>query len=151
MKRKALARVNLSDPSKPKLDFNSLKSFHGDIRDFKHDQRVWITIETYYKTRTLSQNALLHAYLQEICDETGNDLEDIKETLKKKFLTVPVLDKDGNIQCNPVTGEVLEYVKDTSKLTTVEMAEFCDKIQIWAQDWGIYLSNPNEQSALKFK
>lgn len=151
MKRKQLARINKSNPDKPTLDLQSKRAFTCDLMDFKDGDRVWITIETYYKTRTLAQNALLHAYLQEICDETGNELEQTKETLKKKFLTTPMLDKNGEIMCNPVTAEVLEYVKDTRHLTTVEMAEFCENIRLWAMDWGIYLVNPNEQSELKFK
>jgi hypothetical protein len=151
MKRKCLAYINLTSSEVPKLDFSSLKSFQNDIKDFKHGARVWISIETYYKTRSLSQNALMHCYLQEIADNTGDDMERIKEILKKKFLTVPNLDRNGDIMCNPVTGEVMEYVKDTSKLTTIEMATFCEQIRMFAQDFGIYLEMPEEQREIKFK
>lgn len=151
MKRRGLAKVNLTDPAHPKLDFVAKNAFLNDLKDFKDGQRVWVSVETYYKTRSVSQNALLHAYLQEIADSTGNEMEQIKDVMKKKFLTTPMLDKDGEIVCNPATGEVMEYVKDTSALNTIEMMEFCDKIKAFAMDWGIYLEAPDEQRELKFK
>lgn len=151
MKRRNLAKVNLSDPTNPKLDLVSKKAFLADLKDFKDGQRVWIEVQSYYRQRTASQNALLHAYLQEIADETGNEMEQIKDVMKKKFLTTIMTDKDGETICNPVTGEVMEYVKDTSALSTVEMMDFCDKIRVFAMDWGIYLEAPDEQRELKFK
>lgn len=151
MKRRQLGRVNLSDPTNPKVDLVSRKAFQADLLDFKHGERVWLETSTYYRQRSVSQNALLHAYLQEIADSTGNEMEQIKDVMKKKFLTTPMLDKDGEIVCNPITGEIMEYVKDTSALNTIDMMEFCDKIKAFAMDWGIYLEAPDEQRELKFR
>lgn len=150
MKRKNLARVNLSDPNKPKLDFVSLSSMQSDLRDFKDGARVWVEVSTYYRTRTLDQNSLMHAYFQEIADQSKMHPEKVKAAMKAQFLTVPVLDDDDNPVLNKKTGELLMQVKDTSELTTIECAEFCENIRLFAMDFGIYLKEPGEQEELKF-
>jgi len=152
MKRKSLGRIDLSDPEKPKINFVDLKHFRAALRDFKHDQRVWILVETYHRKRTSSQNGLLHAYLQEISDETGQDMETVKSTVKLLYARKPLLDKDGNEQFNPVTGEILEYVQDTSNMNTVEIGKLIDNTVMFAQDFfGIILTPVGETSELRFK
>lgn len=152
MQKRNLAIINLSDPEKPKLDFLSKKSFLEDLKDFTHKDRVWIVVEKYYTKRSLKQNNLLHLYLSEIAKETGMQLEQIKDALKKKFLTVPLTTKDGDIMADKATGEVLERVKGTSELTVTEFMEFTDNVRVWAMDFlGIYLELPEEQVELKFQ
>lgn len=152
MKRKQLGRVNLSDPASPKIDLFSRKGFLADLKDFKHDEKVWLITETYYKTRTLPQNALFHVYCQEIAEETGQDLETVKSVIKTKYAQKPVLDKDGNEMFDPNSGELLTYVPSTADLNTVEMLNLLDNTRMFAWDFfGIILSLPDEQNALKFK
>lgn len=151
MKRKQLARIDLSNPDKPKLIYD-LKAFRSDIRDFKHDQRVWIQIETYYRKRTVEQNNVLHWYLQEIADETGMEMLDVKEQMAKKYLTVDQLDKNDNIVCDPETGEVMTRVKSTTELSTVEFNDYTEKIRQWANEFlNLQLPLPNENAELNFK
>jgi hypothetical protein len=150
MQKRNLAIVNLSDHTKPKLDFLSKKNFLEDLKDFKDKDRVWIVIEKYYAKRSLKQNNLLHLYLSEIAKETGMQLEQIKDALKKKFLTVPLTTKDGEIIADKESGEVLERVRGTSELTVVEFMEFTDNVRIFAMEFlGIYLPLPDEQTELK--
>jgi hypothetical protein len=150
MQKRNLAIVNLTDPNKPKLDFLSKKNFLNDLKDFKDKDRVWIVIEKYYTKRSLKQNNLLHLYLSEIAKETGMQLEQIKDALKKKFLTVELTTKDGEIIADKESGEVLERVRGTSELTVVEFMEFTDNVRIFAMEFlGIYLPLPDEQTELK--
>lgn len=151
MKRKSLARVNLTDPSKPKLDFNSLKSFQSDIADFKDGARVWISIETYYKTRTSAQNSLFHVYCQEIADYSGQDLETVKSTVKAMYAQKALLDKDGEPIVNEATGDVAMYIQDTSRMNTIEMAELTENTRLFAMEYfGIVLTLPEEQMKIKY-
>jgi hypothetical protein len=150
MQKRNLAIVNLTDHTKPKLDFLSKKNFLEDLKDFKDKDRVWIVIEKYYAKRSLKQNNLLHLYLSEIAKETGMQLEQIKDALKKKFLTVALTTKDGEIIADKESGEVLERVRGTSELTVVEFMEFTDNVRLWAMEFlGIYLPLPEEQTELK--
>ena len=152
MQKRNLAIINLSDPEKPKLDFLSKKSFLDDLKDFTHKDRVWIVVEKYYTKRSLKQNNLLHLYLSEIAKETGMQLEQIKEALKKKFLTVPLTNKDGEIMADSATGEVMERVRGTSELTVTEFMEFTDNVRIWSAEFlGLLLPLPEEQVELKFQ
>jgi hypothetical protein len=151
MQKRNLAIINLSDPDKPKLDFVSKKSFLSDLKDFTHKDRVWIVVEKYYAKRSLRQNNLLHLYLSEIAKETGMQLEPIKDALKKKFLTVALTTKDGEIMADKSTGEVLERVKGTSELTVTEFMEFTNNVRVWAMEFlGLHLPLPEEQVELKF-
>jgi hypothetical protein len=150
MQKRNLAIVNLSDPTKPKLDFLSKKNFLEDLKDFKDKDRVWIVIEKYYTKRSLKQNNLLHLYLSEIAKETGMQLEQIKDALKKKFLTVALTTKDGEIIADKSSGEVLERVRGTSELTVVEFMEFTENVRLWSMEFlGLYLPSPDEQTELK--
>ena len=64
----------------------------------------------------------------------------------------PLLDKDGNEQFNEKTGELLEYVQDTSKMDTVEMGKLIDNTVMFALDFfGIVLAPAGESKELKFK
>jgi hypothetical protein len=152
MQKRNLAIINLTDPLKPKLDFLSKKAFIDDLKDFNDKDRVWIVVEKYYSKRSLKQNNLLHLYLSEIAKETGVQLDQIKDALKKKFLSVPLTTKEGEIMADKSSGEVLERVKGTSELTVVEFMEFTENVRIWATEFlGMYLPLPEEQVELNFR
>lgn len=151
MKRKSLALINHDNPDKPKLDFVALRSFLSDLRDFKHGKRVWVEISDYSPKRSLAQNNLYHMYCDIIAEETGQDLDTIKSITKTMFALYPALDKDGEEQVDKSTGEVLKYVKDTSKMDKMEMFDLTEKTYRWALEFfGIVLPLPEEQIEAKF-
>lgn len=151
MKRKQIGVIDRSNPEDPFIKLSNEKSFKQDLSDFKDGQRVWIEVSTYYRKRTIEQNGLFHVYCQEIADYTGQDMESVKSTVKLLYARKPLLDKDGQEQFNMVTGELLEYVQDTSDMSTVEMALLIDNTIMFAQDFfGIVLTEPDQQKALKF-
>jgi hypothetical protein len=151
MKRKSLALINHDNPDKPKLDFVALRSFLSDLRDFKHGKKVWVEISDYSPKRSLAQNSLFHLWCEEISQECGQDLDDVKSTLKTMFAQYPLLDKSGEEQFNPATGEKLMFVKDTSAMSKTEMGDLMEKTQLFALEfWGMILTNEGEQKPLKF-
>jgi len=152
MKRKNLGKVNLSDPNNPKIDLVSKGSFQADLKDFKDGQRVWLEVSTYYRQRTTAQNSLFHVYCQEIANDTGQDLETVKSTIKTKYAQKAMVDSDGNEIVDPNTGDVAMYVQDTKDMNTVEMATLTENTRMFALEFfGIHLPLPEEQTELKYK
>ena len=152
MKRKALGKIDLSDPLNPKVSLISKKSFQDDLRAFKDGSKVWMQVETYYKQRSLKQNSVLHWYLSEIADETGMEMADVKSQMAKKYLTVDQKDKNDNVVCDPETGEVMTRTMSTTELTTMEFNDYTEKIRMWANDYlNLSLPLPSEPVELKFK
>lgn len=150
MKRKQLARIDLSNPDKPSLIFNAgNKAFLSDIKEFKDGTKVYVIIEKYHAQRSLSQNSLLHVWLGIIAEEMGvDDIEEPKYYLKEKFLKVPLTDKNGN-EIADENGEVMMVVKDTSALNKLEFGEFMDKVNRWSLEFlNCSLPAPNEQQSL---
>jgi len=118
---------------------------------FKDGERVTVEVKTRRKPRSLSQNSLFHVYCQEIADETGNDMESVKATLKALYARKPLLDKEGEPIYNKATGEPAEYVQDTRDMSTIEMAELTEKTRVFAMDFlNIVLPLPEEQKQIKF-
>jgi hypothetical protein len=149
MKRRQIARVDLSNPEKPKLVYD-VKAFRSDIKDFKHDARVWIQIESYSPKRSLEQNSLLHIWLTILAEEIGIEIEDIKHLLKEKFLREHLKDKHGN-EVADEQGELQFKIRDTSSLSKAEMSSFMDKVFMWSQSFlGCNLPQPLEQVPLNF-
>ena len=99
-------------------------------------KQVELSIGDLGKNRSIPQNNYLHGVIiKMISDHTGMFPEDVKEHLKKKFLT-------AEFQFN---GRVYEYIRHTAGLKTDEFEDFCEKCRIYAaQEWKIYLPLPNE-------
>jgi hypothetical protein len=69
------------------------------------------------------------------------DESDTHAVLKSLFLKV---------QFPGFGGELMEYVKSTTELSTIEFADYLMKIFIWAHEYlGVTIPKPNEQ--LEFK
>lgn len=113
------------------------------------DGRYLIKIEPK-KKRTLPQNAYIHGVLfPELANAfkdagyEGIDAQLAKDIAKKEFLTKQIV--------NSETGEVKEYVKDTSKLSTLEMNEFIESvIRYAAVNMNYEIPYPNENARLNF-
>src|SRR5665213_2819863 len=93
-------------------------------------------IKRYKKPRSLPQNAYLHGVLipcfREALNEVGYDEvktdEQAKLLMKSMFLRRTV--------ANHETGEVLEYIQDTSALNTFEMATPVSYTHLRAHETG---------------
>jgi len=147
MKRKQLARIDLSNPDKPKIIFNSTKAFKEDLTAFKDGAKIWVEVRTYSPQRSLSQNSYLHVIFGIIADEIGIELEEAKWLLKEKFLRVPLTDKHGNEVHEK--GDIQFRVKDTSELSKTDMISFIDQIYRWSLEFlNVDLPKPLEQQEL---
>ena len=98
-----------------------------------------VTIERESKRRTLSQNALLWKWIDEVVrhvvEHTGHDKDEIHEFFKAKFLTPRRVAMGGDA--------VLYYT--TKPLSTIEMAAYMEKIYAWATtELGLFLPVPED-------
>lgn len=89
-----------------------------------------VDIARVYKSRTTgegSQNNKFYALVTEICKETGNDLEDIKDCLKERALK-----RGYPYSVNKLTGSIKPF--STTKINTVEMSYLIEEaIQLCAE------------------
>lgn len=152
MRKRQLGRINHSDPKNPRVDLLSKKAFQEDLKLFKHDKRVWLEVYDYSPKRSLGQNSLFHLWCEEISTESGQDLDEVKSTLKNMFAQYPLLDANGDEQFNPRTGEKLMFVKDTSDMSKEQMSDLMEKTQLFALEfWNMSLVSEGDQAPLKFK
>ncbi len=109
------------------------------IAELPDDQEYSFEIKRYKKPRSLPQNAYLHGVLipcfREALNQVGYDEvktdEQAKQIIKNMFLKTSVT--------NHETGEVLEYVKDTSELNTEEMAILYEDVWKFAAEHLSYV------------
>jgi hypothetical protein len=102
--------------------------------------KLWqVTIEPYRKKRSLSQNALMWKWIDEVVkhvyETTGQDKDDIHLIFKQKF---------ANVKCVGLGGD--EYlVRSTRKMTTAEMSTYMDAIYAFCtSELGLFLPLPEE-------
>ena len=98
-----------------------------------------VQIEPVKKKRSLSQNALMWAWLNKVADiihnETGQDADDVHEFFKAKFLPGKTVE---------INGEAMTY-RTTTKLTVSEMTEYMNKIYAFTtSELGLLLPLPEE-------
>lgn len=94
-----------------------------------------ISIKRKVEPRTLSQNALMWLWFSCIEKETGTDKLDIHDFYCRKFLTRQIC----------VSGHAISVVGSTSKLNTIQMKNFMDKVQADAAEFGINLPLPADK------
>jgi len=122
-----------------KTEYNG-KSFvlnRGKVKDaFEHfkDQEIELTVKKWKDNHTARQRRTLHGWAKIVADETGQDYLSIKEAWKSLFLKDAMKDKDGEIMVDH-HGEILEYVKPTSRLNIEEYAGFLTHVQIWTAEF----------------
>ena len=103
-----------------------------------------LTLEVKPRTRSVEQNALLHAMLSEISaqKEWAGSKRDA-ETWKRLLTAAWGRARGENISFLPaLDGHGVDVVfRRTSKLTVPEMVELCEFISAWAVENDIHLSN----------
>lgn len=94
-----------------------------------------LTITKQVKKRTLDQNRLMWLWFACIENETGTAKEDIHDYYCLKFL----------FRNTVINGVEQTIASGTSKLSTVSMKDFLDKVQAdAASEFGITLPNPED-------
>ena len=108
---------------------------------FKHNVFVEVIIRPQRRTRTTgekSQNHALNGAIQQICQETGNDFQDVKEYIKSRAVAMgyPMLIKDGKVVINPY-GEPKGISEADSSIE--ECAILIEVAHMLASEYGIEL------------
>lgn len=129
---------------------NSRKWIAERLKTLAPGDYIW-EVKRYRKQRSLSQNAYLHGILipcfREALNEVGYDEvktdEQCKLIIKAMFLKRQVTNKE--------TGEVLEYIQDTSALNTLEMATLFEEVwKFSSEHLGYVIPSPNSQLEMNF-
>ena len=114
--------------------------------------RLTVTLEKWKRKRSTLQNAYFHGVVVPMVSEgmveagwrEAVDLGWTKQFIKKEFLTRTAF--------NEKTGEGIEFIQDTSALTTSEFMELIADVQRWASDFlNIYIPDPNEQTEMNYE
>lgn len=93
------------------------------------------------KNRSLPQKGYMYIAFKQVQIDTGNDIEEIKQTL---FKTI----------CNPdifiIEGEYGKYLRSTESLDTKEMSVAIDNFRNYCSaELGIYIPGPNETEKIE--
>ncbi len=89
------------------------------------------------RNRSIVQNAYYWFLLTMLEQDTGNDKDDLHEYFKQKYLMT-------HITSLTFIADI-QYHKSTTKLSTLEMEDYLEKIRIFAsQELGCFLPKPNE-------
>lgn len=106
-----------------------------------------VTIKEYKESRSLSQNALFHKWVNELSaylikgGRKDSSPEFCKDLLKHTFLGYEQLER-----VNAKTGErvTVSQLKRTSSLDLGEMTFFMNKCYAWCVDIGLLLTIPHD-------
>lgn len=106
------------------------------------EKPIRLTVEEVTKRRTLSQNALMWKWLNEVADKmaeySGHTPEEIHDFFKRKFLSPTLV---------TIAGETVERYT-TTKMNTAEMSAYMDRIYAFVTgECGIYLTLPEQAHA----
>jgi hypothetical protein len=102
----------------------------------KSNGYMTVDIARVYKSRTTgegSQNNKFYALVTAICNETGNDMEDVKDALKERAIK-----RGYPYRYNELTGKIKPY--STTQVNTVEMGYLIDEAIQLCSELGIILS-----------
>ena len=96
----------------------------------KSNGYMTVDIARVYKSRTTgeeSQNNKFYALVTAICNETGNDMEDVKDALKERAIK-----RGFPYKINPINNKIKPY--STTKIDTVQMSYLIEEtIQLCAE------------------
>ena len=121
-------------------EVNISKSFEfmcSQLRNGKYR----VKIERYTEPRTLNQNALMWLWFTCIEQETGTDKQDVHDYYCNRYLRRTAF----------IKGKETVIAGSTSKLNTVQMTDFLNKVQAdAAAELGIILPLPEDRYYSEF-
>lgn len=82
-------------------------------------EELYAKLDKFKNVRSLSQNALYHAYLEIISNETGNEVDSLHKLFKGLLLPKKEI---------TLKGKTYILSGSTTELTKAEMIEYMDKI-----------------------
>lgn len=95
-----------------------------------------VSISKKEEKRTLPQNRLYRLWLNCISFESGNDVDDLHEYFKMRFL---------GVHSRIIYGEEISRTVSTTELNTEQFTAYLDKVQKWSSiELGIMLPNPED-------
>lgn len=128
------------------------EELHKGIEEIPEGTTLLITVTDQ---RSVDQNALLHVYLTEISNHTGESLDDLKSYFKHMFLgyivhtihidcedcptcvdgrvtreECPQCEGKGKLNCDKV--QEVKELRSTTSLTIKEFIQFTTQIESWA-------------------
>lgn len=108
---------------------NCLKHLLSLYTDGKHE----VVFQEAVIKRTLNQNALAHKWLGLICDYTGDNIDDLKDSIKDAMGEYKIIGKNGK-----------DYIKynSSAKFSVKTMMNFMTAIEIMAAELGVVLPSP---------
>lgn len=126
-----------------KLFVYKLQDFYNAVASYE-DCDLVITIEKAYGKRSSHQNryywgVVIPAFCMAAHDTTGEEWskEVAHDTLKARFLSHEFV--------NESTGEILNIIKSTAGLSTVEFMDYIENCRKFILEWfGAYVPSPNE-------
>ena len=115
------------------MTWNSVYNHERFRQCLKENEGKDFRIEHLISTRSMSQNALYHLFLDVICKETGNDHNNLHEYLKRellppKFIKV-IIDKKEIERKIPASttelkkGEFCDYMDKISALVNIQIPD----------------------------
>jgi len=105
------------------------------------DKPMICEVKKETRNRSTVQNAYYWFLLTMLEQDTGNDKDDLHEYFKEKWLR----DTYKQISVFPDSIGDLTYTKSTTKLTTLEMEDYLEKIRVFAsRELGCFLPLPGE-------
>jgi hypothetical protein len=114
---------------------SQMQKLHAGAEE-KSNGYMTVDIARVYKSRTTgegSQNNKFYALVTAICNETGNDMEDVKDALKERAIK-----RGYPYRYNELTGKIKPY--STTQVNTVEMGYLIDEAIQLCSELGIILS-----------
>jgi len=109
----------------------------------KYNGYLTLTLDKPYKARTTgkgSQNNLFYALVTEICKETGNDLEDVKDALKERAIK-----RGYPYKVNPINKQIKPF--STTQVNTIEMGYLIDEAKQLCAELGIVLPDIEQETS----
>jgi hypothetical protein len=113
-----IKNFNISQPNLPYL-FSKIQDL-----DLSLGYVCNVTLKSHI--RSLDSNARLWKLYTSLGEYIGESSDKVHELMTWKFLRSQ----------STVNGETIEVVKSTTKLTTAEMADYQNKIELWAGSIG---------------
>lgn len=100
-----------------------------------------VVLKKKTKSRSIQQNRWWWLCMSIMGEQLGYRREEMHEICKFKFLKRELIDTKS--------GEVFEYLKSTTELSTTEFSELIESVIQWsAEQFKIVLPMPNEQLTL---